>query len=169
MDLQDPVSSAQQGQGLQGGGGRAAQPLPQRVQTLLRHLPELLCAPVQLLQQPQTLPAGRVRGLWRWAGVKRSVGEPWPAAPLPRSLRDPSAMERQAGCCIPAVFGTGWELCRGGGSTLWRDEGTHACSLARSKQGQVCSIPYLWASARLKGGVPGSLLSPVILTGMDRP
>lgn len=64
VNLQDMVGFEQQQQGLKADGIRVAQPLPQRAQAPLRHLPQLLGAPVQLLQEPQALSALGVRGLW---------------------------------------------------------------------------------------------------------
>lgn len=55
MDLQDTVRALQQQQGLQADGFGVAQPLPQRVQAFLCHVPQLLGAPVQLLQELQAL------------------------------------------------------------------------------------------------------------------
>lgn len=66
VNLQDMVSTTQQQQGFQADGVWVAQPLPQRVQAFLHHLPELLGAPVQLLQEPQALSALGIRGLWGW-------------------------------------------------------------------------------------------------------
>lgn len=66
VDPQDTLGTMQQQQGPQADGVRVAQPLAQGVQALLRHLQELLGAPVQLLQEQQTLSAPGVRRLWGW-------------------------------------------------------------------------------------------------------
>lgn len=60
------VSTTQQQQRFETDGVWVAQPLPQRTQAVLCHLPELLGAPVQLLQELQALSALGVRGLWGW-------------------------------------------------------------------------------------------------------
>ena len=57
VDLQDTVCALQQQQGLQADSFGAAQPLPKRVQAFLCHVPQLLGAAVQLLQELQALSA----------------------------------------------------------------------------------------------------------------
>lgn len=113
VDLQDVVGFMQQQQGLETDGVRVAQPLPQRAQAPLRHLPQLLGAPVQLLQEPQALSAPGVRGLWGAHPHGEGGRELTEAPGSPEDQRHPTAPELlQPGSCIPGDLGQDGESIR---------------------------------------------------------